>query len=58
MGERNSFALFESKQGACLISTWINLFDAHKRGHEWETPSMDVEHRRDRHVDIVLAKTL
>src|SRR5262249_21910060 len=58
MGESDVFLLNQREKVGRVKTTWIDLFDAHGSRDIWETPGMNVEHRRHRHIDVFTVKTL
>ena len=56
MGKRNAFLLDQLQQLRRLVAARIDLLYAGERRRPGKTPSVDVKHRCDRHVDVVAAK--
>ena len=56
MGEGHAFLLDQLEQHGRLVAARIDLLDAGERRRPGKAPSMDMKHRRDRHVHIVAAK--
>ncbi|MNJ53480.1 hypothetical protein D3C77_488680 [compost metagenome] len=55
MGKRDLLALPQLHEQVRVIATGVDLFHAQHGGYVRHAPGMDVEHRRDRHVDIAVA---
>src|ERR1700727_897517 len=53
MGEGHAFGLDQPDEERRIVTAGVDLLDACKRRRPWESPRMDVEHRRDRHIDVV-----
>src|SRR5262249_9021663 len=51
--EGDAFGLDELEKQIGSVPPRIDLLDAGRRRRPWESPGVDVEHRRDRHVDVV-----
>src|SRR5262245_58882327 len=58
MGERDVLDLDQPKQHVGSVTTGVDLLDPHDGGHVWNPPRMDMEYRRDRHVDVRPVKAL
>ena len=52
MRERHAFARNEAEQRVRHVATRVDLLDAEHRRHVRKAPGVNVEHRRDRHVDV------
>ncbi len=57
MGKSDLFPSDQFHQHFRLVFAWINLLDAHHRRDKGEAPGMNMEHGRDRHVDIRRGET-
>ena len=53
MGERHALGLDQLDQQRRIVTARIDLLDAGKRRRPREAPRVNMEHRRDRHIDVV-----
>jgi hypothetical protein len=58
MGETDPLISFEIQQQCRLVSTRVHLLEAQHRRYIGHTPSVNVEHRRQRRVDVVASQSL
>ena len=53
MGKRHAFRLDQPDEQRRIVAAGIDLLDAGKRGRPREAPRVNMEHGRDRHIDVV-----
>ena len=53
MGEGHALRLDQFDKQRRIVTTGVDLFDACERRRPWEAPCVNMEHRGNRHIDVV-----
>ncbi len=56
MGHGDALGLDKLEQRRRIVAAWIDLFDAGQRSRPGKSPGVNMEHRRDGHVDVSIVK--